>query len=224
MAEIVVDEGVSSIDGRATRAPVQRRGQQRVDEILEAAELVISEVGVEAATMNAIAERSGASVGSLYHFFPNKTAILTAMTARYLESVAGLLQQELRFDQPSLPLEQLFTDMIAAFARMDEAHPGYMAVCRATDAASGGKSPIALATEAHMQSMVEQLLMQRFPGIPPRDAAAMAAVSVVTVHSVLDHALSTRADMRPALRASLVQLMVNYFSPLEALYPLNTPR
>ena len=54
------------------RIPIQERGEQRVTELLEAAAAIFAEVGYEAATMRDIAGRAGASIGSLYQFFPNK--------------------------------------------------------------------------------------------------------------------------------------------------------
>jgi len=48
------------------RVPQQDRGQRRVEKILDAAAEVIAEVGVQAATTNAIAARAETSVGSLY--------------------------------------------------------------------------------------------------------------------------------------------------------------
>jgi AcrR family transcriptional regulator len=220
--EVVVDESLKPAEGRGSRAPVQKRGQQRVETILDAAEAVIGEVGVEAATTNAIAERAGSSVGSLYHFFPNKDAILQALTERYLETSAAILRRERRIDEPWVPLEVLFPQMIVAFVAMDTLHPGYMAVCRATDAASGGRSPIALRMEAHMEDMIEELLYQRCPGMPTNEAKVLAALSCVTVHSVLDHASSVDEPLKSGLRASLVEMMVNYFTPIEAKYPRPT--
>ena len=170
MTEVVAAEDVKPHETRPTRAPVQRRGQERVDAILDAAEQVIGEVGVDAATTNAIAERAGASVGSLYHFFPNKDAILQALTVRYADAMKSLLHSELRFDDPWVPLEQLFPQMIESFAALDTAHPGYLAVCRATDSASGGKSQVSLQTEEHMQAMVRALLLHRMPAIPETEA------------------------------------------------------
>ncbi len=64
--------------------PKQKRGQQRVDLILDAASQIIAEVGYEAATTILIAERAKTSVGSLYQFFPNKDAIVRALVARYV--------------------------------------------------------------------------------------------------------------------------------------------
>ena len=219
-----MDEGVKPAEPRPSRLPVQKRGQQRVEAILDAAEVVFGEMGVEAATTNAIAERAGASVGSLYHFFANKDAILYALAERYAESIQGTLASTRRIDEPWVPLNELFTEMIARFAEMDVAHPGYMAVCRATDRASGGKSPVSLQMEAHMQVMVQELLRQRCPGIPDDEARVHAAISIVSVHATLDHALSIPEPGRPAIRAALVDLMVQYFTPIEAKYPRQEKR
>jgi AcrR family transcriptional regulator len=219
MPEVIAEEGVKPLDARASRAPVQKRGQLRVEAILDAAESVFGEIGVEAGTTNAIAERAGSSVGSLYHFFPNKAAILEALAARYAESMKSLLLQQLRIDEPWVPLRELFTQMIEAFAAMDEVHPGYLAVCRATDSASGGKSPVSLQTEEHMQAMVRTLLSRRMPGMPAEEAARHAALSVVTVHAVLDHAMSVDEPMRSGIRGALVDMLVQHFGPLEARYP-----
>jgi AcrR family transcriptional regulator len=218
MTEAVAEEGLKP-DARASRAPVQKRGQLRVEAILDAAELVFGEMGVEAGSTNAIAERAGSSVGSLYHFFPNKDAILQALAQRFAESQTSLLFQQLRLDEPWVPLTELFPQMIGAFAQMGEMHPGYLAVCRATDAASGGKSAISMQMEAHMQAMVRELLARRMPGIPAGDAARHAALSVVVVHSVLDHATSVQEPTRSGILSALVDMMVRHFAALEALYP-----
>jgi AcrR family transcriptional regulator len=219
MSEVIVEEGLKPADSRPSRAPVQKRGQQRVDAILDAAEAVFGEMGVDAASTNAIAERAGASVGSLYHFFPNKDAILFALAERYAESMKAILKQTRRIDEPWVPLDVLFSNMIDAFAALDGVHPGYMAVCRATDSASGGKSQVSLQTEQHMQEMVQELLSQRCPGIPADEASRHAALSVVTVHAVLDHVVSVAEPKRSGIRSALVDMLVRYFTPIEQKYP-----
>lgn len=219
MAEVVDQEALKSAEPRPVRAPVQKRGQQRVEAILDAAEAVIGEMGVEAATTNAIAERAGASVGSLYHFFANKDAIVYALAERYAETMQGVLRRERRIEEPWVPLEELFTGMIATFAAMDDAHPGYMAVCRATDTAGGGKSAVSLQMERVMQELVQELLQQRCPGISDAEARLHAVLSVLSVHAALDHAQSMPEAQRPALRGAVVDMMVRYFTPIEARFP-----
>ena len=65
------------------RIPIQERGEKRVAGLLEAAAAIFAEVGFEAATMRDIAERAGASIGSLYQFFPNKDVVARAIKTQY---------------------------------------------------------------------------------------------------------------------------------------------
>ncbi|WP_271408168.1 TetR/AcrR family transcriptional regulator [Pseudomonas sp. Q1-7] len=58
----------------------------RKDEILQAALACFTDHGVDATTIEMIRERSGASIGSLYHHFGNKERIIAAL---YLEGISG---------------------------------------------------------------------------------------------------------------------------------------
>ena len=65
------------------RSPVRRRPQARGvvtrRRLLETAETCIGARGYEATTMAEIAERSGVGVGTVYHHFPDKRALLLAL-------------------------------------------------------------------------------------------------------------------------------------------------
>ncbi len=63
--------------------PQQERSSRRVAEYLEIAAQLFSEVGYEAATMKAIAERAGSSIGGLYRYFPDKQAVALALYTQY---------------------------------------------------------------------------------------------------------------------------------------------
>jgi AcrR family transcriptional regulator len=76
------------------RAPSQERGQKRIDEILDAAAGLVEEVGPEAVTVQAIALRAGASKGSMYHFFPDRESVLTALVERHIEALRAHLEGE----------------------------------------------------------------------------------------------------------------------------------
>jgi AcrR family transcriptional regulator len=69
-------------NSKMRRQPQQKRSQERVERILDAAVFVFDEVGFEAATMNAIASRCNTAIGSLYQFFPDKLAIFNALELR----------------------------------------------------------------------------------------------------------------------------------------------
>ena len=64
------------------RYPQQQRSQEKVEKILTAAAAVFWEVGYDAATTHAIAQRANTSVGTLYRFFPNKLALFHALDLR----------------------------------------------------------------------------------------------------------------------------------------------
>jgi len=82
---------------RPRRKPKQARSQSLVQAICEAAVAILRERGPEALTTNAIAERAGVGIGSLYRYYPDKQAILNdvfeAMVCdidrRYRETVAA---------------------------------------------------------------------------------------------------------------------------------------
>lgn len=61
------------------KKPIQQRSVRMVETILEAAARILEKDGFDGLTTNAIAERAGISIGSLYEYFPNKEAILVAM-------------------------------------------------------------------------------------------------------------------------------------------------
>ncbi|WP_416349255.1 TetR/AcrR family transcriptional regulator [Leptolyngbya sp. CCNP1308] len=102
------------------RQPKQRRGQQRVEKILEAAALVFDEVGYEAATTHQIAERAGTAIGSLYQFFPDKAAIFNAMELRHLERVQAMWGQANARELWRLPLKEMLAQLTTGVAALFE--------------------------------------------------------------------------------------------------------
>jgi len=61
------------------KKPVQDRSQITVEALVDAAARIFRAKGFEAATTNHVAELAGVSIGSLYQYFPNKLALLTAV-------------------------------------------------------------------------------------------------------------------------------------------------
>ena len=67
----------SNLSNSVRVAPQQERSSRRLASFLDAAAELFAEVGYEATTMTAIAERSGSSIGALYNYFPDKQAVAT---------------------------------------------------------------------------------------------------------------------------------------------------
>lgn len=77
------------------KAPRQSRSQATVTAILDATARILVEFGIKAASTNAVAERAGVSVGSLYQYFPNKDALISALHARHGEQMMAVIQHAL---------------------------------------------------------------------------------------------------------------------------------
>ncbi len=69
----------------------QARSAATVEVIVEAAARILETAGVAGFTTNAVAERAGVSVGSLYQYFPNKDAITRALIRRELASLEAAI-------------------------------------------------------------------------------------------------------------------------------------
>lgn len=76
------------------KRPAQRRAQRTMDDILEAAAQLLDEVSFERLTTNRVAERAGYSIGTLYHYFPDKGSLVRALALREIAlAEAGLMEE-----------------------------------------------------------------------------------------------------------------------------------
>jgi AcrR family transcriptional regulator len=69
------------------KAPKQDRSAFMVEAILEAATRVLATQSLDGFNTNRVAEVAGVSIGSLYQYFPNKAALVSALIAREHESL-----------------------------------------------------------------------------------------------------------------------------------------
>jgi AcrR family transcriptional regulator len=86
----VTDTAVLSRTDGATpirNEPVQARSTARLAALLDAAAHVIDEIGYERLTTAMVAERAGASIGTVYRYFPDRIAVLQSLAARNAEQI-----------------------------------------------------------------------------------------------------------------------------------------
>ena len=79
----------------SSRVPTQRRSIERVESILVAAEACIREIGFSELKMKDISGRAEVSPSSVYQYFPDKKAILVALTRRYTTQILEAVSSEL---------------------------------------------------------------------------------------------------------------------------------
>jgi AcrR family transcriptional regulator len=121
---------VPSISSNPVRvAPQQERSTRRLAAFLDAAAELFVEAGFEAATMTAIAERSGSSIGALYNYFPDKESIALTLRNQYAQELEALWKplMENAASTPHVEFVDLFIERITQFVQEHTAFPKLLA-------------------------------------------------------------------------------------------------
>jgi AcrR family transcriptional regulator len=111
-------------------APQQERSERRLAAFLDAAAELFAELGYDATTMTAIAERSGSSIGALYNYFPDKQAIALTLLNAYAQELEAhwkpLMEQAANLTHHEFA--NLFIERITDLARK---RPAYLTLLAA---------------------------------------------------------------------------------------------
>lgn len=104
------------------KTPVQARSAASVEAILKATIQVLTSVGKERLTTTRVALRAGVSIGTLYQYFPNKSALLQAALNRHLNEVTEAVERVCQ-EQKANTLQHMATALINGFldAKMKDA-------------------------------------------------------------------------------------------------------
>ena len=152
------------------RTPQRRRGHKRVADLIEAGTQIFVEKGYDAATMTEIASRAGASIGSLYQFFPSKTLLAEAIHAEALEALAvemDALKQTFS-DQESAAW--IADNLIGRLLDFMQEHPAFLVMAERRDIDPARKAR----TRKAMRDQIAGLLALGRPAIAPERLPTIA--------------------------------------------------
>lgn len=117
------NEVTSTNSGRP--APVQRRGVERVQAVLEAAEGLLIEHGYEAATLKAISARTGIPLASIYHYFRDRHQVDAELARRHAERLEDRITAALG-NPVSRNLREAVDVMFDLFLAYYREHPDFV--------------------------------------------------------------------------------------------------
>jgi AcrR family transcriptional regulator len=207
--------GPRSQAGAPTERRRQARGRARIESLLDAAEIVLSEVGLEAATTNAIAARAGTSPGTLYQFFPNKAAMADALTQRYLSRIRGDLDA---LAEPGIGEDGLNARVartLEFLATYTAKHPSFKVLFAASDATLTTRTS-AQTLHACVVDHLEDLIRQARPDLPADQRHRSAVIAARLVKGVLPLVEAASAEERQALLLELTLALVAYWGAARA--------
>lgn len=190
--------------------PKQMRSQQRVDLILKTAADVFAEVGYENATTNAIAERAGISIGSLYRYFPDKESILKSLVNQYRAEILTIFDQAFTIDAIYLPLPSLLDRLIDPFLEKHFASPISVQILLGADTSSEIAAAI---NELDQESIrrITQLLLRLFPTMGQQQAQLSAKVIKAILKSLVGLAsASSDVEYRHTLIVEFKRVLLAY--------------
>ncbi len=196
------------------RQPQQTRGRQRIDLILDTAAQLFVEVGYDTATTNAIAERAGISIGSLYRYFPDKDAILRALAVRQQEQFHALYDRVLAEDVAHLPLADILDRLIDPFLSLSTDSPVYGHILLGADV-SPDLAAAGLRMEQEMIDRTADLLRRVSPGLDERRAQLVATICKAEVKALLSLlSSSTDETFQAEVTREVKQMLLAYLAPI----------
>jgi AcrR family transcriptional regulator len=197
------------------KTPVQARSAASVEAILKATIQVLTSVGKERLTTTRVASRAGVSIGTLYQYFPNKSALLQAALNRHLNEVTEAVERVCQ-EQKANTLQHMATALINGFldAKMKDAKASAALYSVSSDV-DGAKIVQQVGVRTN-KAIVEMLLAAREPITKdPQLVASMLQGAMVGVSRRLLESGSPGKQLA-ALRQELIFFACAYLEACSA--------
>jgi len=172
-------------EAQVRNEPVQARSAARLSSLLDAAAHVVDEQGYDRLTTAMVADRAGASIGTVYRYFPDRIAVLDGLGAR---SVRRLLQViDGRIDDWN-DLDANVATILDAYVAMYRTEPGFR-VLRYSDSADQRPAGTAPAARTLVRSLVD-LAQRNGIDVSKEDAAFRLEVAATLCTSLIHRAFA----------------------------------
>jgi AcrR family transcriptional regulator len=189
------------------KRPTQRRSHATVSAMLEACIQVLLAVGYQRLTTTRVAERAGVSVGTLYQYFPNKQALVSAAAGRHLDAVVAAVSQSCA-EVKGKRLEVVVSGLVDAFVAAKLKHVAASVALYQTSADAKSALLVRRASEKAIHLVAGVLgACPDSPAVAP----VLAATNIVAASSAVIQAALERdgkqvqaEDLRRHLKAMLL--------------------
>ncbi|MFD6289401.1 TetR/AcrR family transcriptional regulator [Streptomyces sp. NPDC060205] len=193
-----VDEHMSALPSLR-----ERRRATATQEILGAAERQIAESGPAALSLRAVARSLGMTVQALYHYFPSRDELVTALIAKAYEALGDAVQAAVDASREDSPLERVVT-AAEGYRRWAVDHPERFQLLYGTPLRYY-EAPVEGATTQAVRRMGAIFEREMFDGFTPAQLAAVDASELSPAFvAYLDKLPPTGQDALPPVLTALV--------------------
>jgi AcrR family transcriptional regulator len=200
---------------RPMKMPVQARSILTNEAIFEATIQVLLNLGASGLTTTKVADRAGVSVGTLYQYFPNKQALLSALLKRHLEYVVACVEQAC-VSARGRSTDIMAASVVDAFIDAKFERPEFSRVLYSVAAELGGQSIVAAMMQRTQLALCDLLASHhdsRFGDL--KVVSFVMATSVVgPVQALLTAEVSL--NMQDAIRLQLRKMIVAYLQSVSS--------
>ncbi|MFI2809868.1 MULTISPECIES: TetR/AcrR family transcriptional regulator [Microbulbifer] len=193
------------------REPVQARARERTRRILDTTGRLLEEVGLNDLTTILIAKDLGVSVGSLYHYFPNKHAILYAMGEQWLASMTTALEELGQSGVEDMSLQEFIAELVDRLLKVYREQRGLLPLVQAM----WGIPELHELDERHDELIITHLSdMFRRMGFacPDNEMNRLARATLETCHAVFLVIVNQRGVRSDRTREDLERMLFTLLS------------
>lgn len=194
-------------------APRQRRSQQSIEAILDAAEHLIHRQGQVAFTANELAVAAKMSIGRVYYWFPDMPSVVNALAERAGERLGAVVSAMFDVD-PTEATDKILGDTIDALCQHIDANPSTVALCLS----GSGELDYGQGMRERIVDLTSTLLRRRVPNIDEAETELVARTAVGIALGMLHAYLKATSEHRPLIRQELVYVLSAW---LYSRYPNN---
>jgi AcrR family transcriptional regulator len=183
------NEAEAAARNLARLVPTQKRSRKRFERILECAAEVMAEKGSEAFRMSDIVERTGVGFGSLYQYFPHKTAIIGTLAERYNAIGRDCVRRDLSAVNTTEDLHPALCRIVDSYYQMFIDEPLMHDIWQATQA-DRALQKLDEEDGAYLSSLLSDTLRRVTPGIVGPAVEAFSQLTMTLISAAVRHAIT----------------------------------
>lgn len=200
------------------KPPGQDRGHRRVQLLLDTAADLILIHGPEGLRMDMVAKQAATSPGSLYQFFPNRTALLMALVERYSMAISTLAEEIVseQIEQPPGSMAEAVRSFLAPFLDFYARNRAYVILAEASDRMFSG-SGYAFSEDDDVTQALQRVL-QPFVSVDQQHRLELVCrMTTVIAHSAIAKSFNISEAAKVAWFAELDRWVQSYVHTLQDL-------
>lgn len=206
--------GATEAGALARLVPTQQRSRERFERILKSAAEVMAEKGSEAFRMSDIVERTGVPFGSLYQYFPDKTAIIGTLAERYNMIGRDCVRRDLAVVKHARDLHPALCRIVDSYYQMFIDEPVMRDIWQATQA-DRGLQKLDEEDGAYLAGLLGETVRRIAPEATPAALAAFSQLMMTLIAAAVRHAIALEPRDAARMLALFKRMLPKNLAALE---------